>query len=173
MKVTNILSVLAVAATSASALTIDMSYRQQDQTPLIPFDTSIPGDSPIQLCSDPKDDLVDIKKITIDPNPPVPGQNLHIEVEADVKQRIEEGAQIWVEVKLGYIVLIRKTFDFCEEIKKIDLECPIEKGPLKVSKDEQLPKEIPPGLFKVTAKLYNQDEEQVTCLHAEVDFRKH
>ncbi|KAF3938977.1 hypothetical protein ABW19_dt0203739 [Dactylella cylindrospora] len=170
MRVSNILSILAVAITSASALSIDISYRPRDQSPLVPFETEIPGGSPVVLCEDGKGDLVDIKKITIEPNPPVAGQNLHIEVEADVKETIEPGAKIWVEVKLGYIILIKKTFDFCDEITNIDLECPIEKGPLTVTRDEQLPKEIPPGKFQVTAKLYDQYEVQVTCLKAHVQF---
>jgi hypothetical protein len=71
------------------------------------------------------------------------GETLNVKASGVVKQPIEEGATVWVEVKLGYIVLIRKTFDFCEQIKQVDRECPLN-GTVTVEKDVELPKEIPP-----------------------------
>lgn len=173
MKFATVLSVFAVGVTFVSALAVDIQYSPKDQTPVVPLDQKIPGNSPVSLCSlDPSKDLVTIDRVDIDPNPPVPGKTLHIEASGTVKERIEDGAYIWVEVKLGYIILIRKTFDFCEEIKNVDMECPIEEGPLKITKDVDLPEQIPPGKFIVTAKLFNKYDIQITCLKAEVTFKK-
>lgn len=32
----------------------------------------VPGDNPLYFCSDPKDDLLEIEKVDLDPNPPLP-----------------------------------------------------------------------------------------------------
>jgi len=172
MKFSSVLSVFTVAVASSSALSVDLGYRLNGQAPLVTLDTPIPGDSPVVLCSDPAKDLVTIDKVDIDPNPPVAGKTLHIEASGTVKERIEEGSTLFVEVKLGYIILIKKTFDFCEQIKNVDMECPIEEGPITVIKDVELPSEIPPGKFLVTAKLFNQNKEQITCLKAQVAFAR-
>ncbi|KAK6531623.1 Phosphatidylglycerol/phosphatidylinositol transfer protein, variant 2 [Orbilia ellipsospora] len=151
MKVTNLLSVLATAA-SASALSINLMSGLNDQSPMISPATvpTIPGGSPITYCVEanynPKNDLVDIERISIDPNPPVVGKSLHLEVSGDVKQRIEEGAVLAVEVKLGVIRLIKKDFDFCDLLSQanVTVSCPIEPGHLEVIKDQDLPAQIPP-----------------------------
>ena len=49
------------------------------------------------------------------PDPPVPGKNLTVTVDADVLETIEDGATADVTVKLGLIKLLQKTFDMCEE----------------------------------------------------------
>jgi hypothetical protein len=46
-------------------------------------------------------------------------------------------------VKLGVVTLIRKTVDFCEELKGTSLECPVQKGPIKFVKTFDLPQELP------------------------------
>jgi hypothetical protein len=34
--------------------------------------------------------------------------------------------------------------DLCEQVKNVDMKCPIEKGKTKITKDVELPNEIPP-----------------------------
>ncbi|KAF3903839.1 hypothetical protein AA313_de0209470 [Arthrobotrys entomopaga] len=179
MKFTNLLSVLVTAA-SASALSINLVPGRSDQSPIIsPFTVpTIPGGSPIKYCVepryDPANDLVDIERISIDPNPPVAGKSLHLEVSGEVKKRIDEGAYLAVEVKLGVIRLIKKTFDFCDLLTQanVTVSCPIEPGHLEVIKDQDLPAQIPPGKFVVSAHLFTVKNELVTCLHAEVTFAR-
>ena len=57
---------------------------------------------------------------------------------------MEEGAYVAITVKYGLITLIKSRIDLCEQVKNVDLECPLEKGLLKVTKDVDLPNEIPP-----------------------------
>lgn len=49
-----------------------------------------------------------------------------------------------LQVKYGYIRLINTKADLCDEIKNVDLECPIKKGRISIIKQVDLPKEIPP-----------------------------
>lgn len=72
------------------------------------------------------------------------GQTLTIEASGIVKEAIEEGAYVNLQVKYGYIRLINTSADLCKEMKNVELECPIKKGRLSITKNVELPKEIPP-----------------------------
>jgi hypothetical protein len=39
-----------------------------------PFDEAlkVPGDNPLQHCQDPKDDILELESVDLDPNPPLP-----------------------------------------------------------------------------------------------------
>lgn len=56
-----------------------------------------------------------IESITVSPDPPEPGKNLTVTVEATANEVVEEGAYADVTVKLGLIKLLQKRFDVCEE----------------------------------------------------------
>lgn len=72
------------------------------------------------------------------------GKDLVIKATGTVKQDIEKGAYVLLQVKYGLIRLISTKADLCEQIENVDLECPIEKGDLTVTKSVKLPAEIPP-----------------------------
>jgi hypothetical protein len=69
---------------------------------------------------------------------------LVIEATGTVKENIEEGAYVNLQVKYGLIRLINTKADLCEQLKNVDLECPIERGRITIVKTVELPKEIPP-----------------------------
>mgnify|MGYP001406834564 CR=1 FL=1 len=66
---------------------------------------------------------------------------------------IEEGAYVQLDVKYGYIRLIRTKADLCKEMKNVELECPIEKGRISITKNVDLPNEIPPVRFPNISRL--------------------
>jgi hypothetical protein len=68
---------------------------------------------------------------------------LTIEAKGTVSETIVEGAYVQLQVKYGLIRLINTKADLCEQVKNVDMECPIEKGLLVITKDVDLPKEIP------------------------------
>jgi hypothetical protein len=88
------------------------------------------------------------------------GQTLVIEAEGTVHKAILEGAYVNLQVKYGYIRLINTKADLCEQIKNVDLECPIEKGKLVITKSIELPKEIPP--VSVVMPLLTDYQENAT-----------
>lgn len=77
-----------------------------------------------------------------------------------------------LQVKYGLITIIKQEADLCNTVKNVDLECPIKKGETKLTKEVDLPKEIPPGKYTVIADVYTKDQEKVTCLTAQVQFSK-
>jgi hypothetical protein len=47
-------------------------------------------------------------------------------------------------VKYGLITLLRTKADLCDQINNVDLECPIKKGKLTITKTVDIPNEVPP-----------------------------
>lgn len=77
--------------------------------------------------------------------------------------------------------------NLCEQVSNVDLSCPIKKGKTTITKDVELPKEIPPVSFKplqdyvdanpipqgkytVFADAYTKDKKKIICLEATVQF---
>lgn len=140
---------------------------------VITTDLKIPGDSPLELCDkDHSKDTITIDSVDLLPNPPKAGQELVIKASGTVKEKIEKGAYVLLQVKYGLIRLISTKADLCEQIENVDLECPIEEGKLSVVKSVDLPAEIPPGKYSVFADVYTADDEPITCLTATVVFSR-
>lgn len=72
------------------------------------------------------------------------GETLTIEAIGTFTKDVEEGAYIQLQVKYGLIRLINTKADLCEQVKNVDLECPIKAGKTTITKDVDLPTEIPP-----------------------------
>ncbi|KAE9981941.1 hypothetical protein EG327_006055 [Venturia inaequalis] len=145
----------------------DSQLRLQNDDPL-----SVPGENPLLFCADPKDNILAITKADLNPNPPKAGTTLSISAEGYLNEDIEDGAKVHITVKYGVITLINQETDLCEQTHNVDLECPLEKGELKLTKDVDLPKEIPPGNYHVLADVYTKDGKKITCLTAAVSFRR-
>jgi len=133
----------------------------------------VPGESPLEYCQpNHENDLLLIEHVNLSPNPPQSGTTLTIEAVGTFVEDIEEGAYVHLQVKYGLIRLINTTADLCEQVKNVDMECPIKKGKTTIVKDVELPDEIPPGKYTVLADVYTKDDVHITCLTAAVTFSK-
>ncbi|KAI4135366.1 MAG: hypothetical protein LQ347_000732 [Umbilicaria vellea] len=155
---------LPVLATSKS-----VSFGKQE-TLIVDGSLKVPGANPLKFCQDPSDNILAIQNVNLAPNPPTPGNTLSIEAVGLFSQDIEKGAYINLSVKYGLITLIRQTADLCEQLKNVDQDCPVKKGETKITKDVELPKQIPPGTYSVLADVYTVDDDRITCLEATVVF---
>ncbi|KAK9491938.1 ML domain-containing protein [Lipomyces doorenjongii] len=170
-----IASTILAAAAAVSAVSIQ-------QLPL-PFDEPavsllaaptrpVPGQSPVAICDLDASQVLDIKYLNIDPNPPLKGAELYIEGEGYLAEQINEGSFVEVEVRYGFIRLVKETIDLCEQLENADRPCPLEQGTIKFSKTVELPNEIPPGKYNVVARAYKEDYQLITCLTASVEFAR-
>ncbi|KAL8723324.1 MAG: hypothetical protein Q9225_000376 [Loekoesia sp. 1 TL-2023] len=141
-----------------------------NQQTLLDDDLSVPGDNPLKFCNDPADYILTIENVDLDPNPPEKGKDLQIKAKGNFTQKIEQGAYIQLSVKYGLITLISTTADLCEQMKEVDETCPLD-GAKEFTKDVTLPKEIPPGKYSVLADVFTNDDEEITCLKAAVQFK--
>lgn len=157
---------------SASATALSLSGRG-DQSVIVNDELDVPGQSPLKFCeADRANDIITIEEVILNPNPPLAGATLTISARGTVKETIVDGAYVKLQVKYGYIKLLDTTADLCKEIKNVDLDCPIEEGPIEIVKDIDLPKEIPPGKYIVTADVFSKDDDHITCLTATVVFAR-
>ncbi|OTB08074.1 hypothetical protein M426DRAFT_52501 [Hypoxylon sp. CI-4A] len=131
----------------------------------------VPGDSPLEFCdTDHSKDIVKIESVDLLPNPPETGAELVIRATGTVFEPITKDAYVQITVKYGLIRLVNMKADLCEQVGNVDLECPIEKGVLSITKSVEIPKEVPPGTYNVFADVYNADDTPITCLQATVKF---
>ncbi|KAL4996947.1 Phosphatidylglycerol/phosphatidylinositol transfer protein [Aspergillus recurvatus] len=149
---------LAVIATPASFF----GYTQD----VIAEGAPVKGDNPLEYCSKPSGDLLEIQSVDLAPNPPKAGTTLKIKAAGNLHERIEQGAYVVLEVKYGLITLLRQTADLCEQLTNVDLQCPLEEGPMVLTKQVQLPQQIPRGRYTVHADVYTKDDKRITCLDA-------
>jgi len=134
---------------------------------------TVPGESPLEYCEPNHDkDLLLIEYVDLTPNPPVPGATLTIEAVGTFLEDIDEGAYVILQVKYGLIRLVNTKADLCEQVKNVDLDCPIKKGKTTITKDVEIPNEIPPGKYTVLADVYTKDDTHIICLTATVSFLK-
>ncbi|KAF8898658.1 ML domain-containing protein [Infundibulicybe gibba] len=119
-------------------------------------------------------DPIQIKSIKVSPDPPKPGEDLTVEVNAIATRTIEEGAYADVTVKLGLIKLLHKQFDVCEEARNADadIQCPVTTGEYNVKHTVALPKEVPKAKFTVQVRGYTVADDDMLCLNLKVDFMK-
>jgi len=119
-------------------------------------------------------DAIEIKSLSVDPDPPKAGHKLTIYASGKVKQLIDEGAYADVVVKLGLIKLLTKRFDICEELRtnNATLQCPVEPGEYDIVQTVDLPREIPKAKFIVQTRAFTQppEEADMACADIAIDF---
>ncbi|KAL8941624.1 MAG: hypothetical protein Q9216_002126 [Gyalolechia sp. 2 TL-2023] len=140
-----------------------------NQQPLLNNELSVPGDNPLEFCSDPNEFILTIDSVDLDPNPPEKGKNLQIKATGNFTEQVEQDAYINLSVKYGLITLVNTKADLCEQMKQVDETCPLS-GAKDFTKEVALPKEIPPGTYHVLADVYTKDDKKITCLKATAHF---
>ncbi|EAW13998.1 ML domain-containing protein [Aspergillus clavatus NRRL 1] len=164
MKLLSSTAALLVCLGPLSASARSISFFDSTQAPIQVQKYPVEGDNPLEYCANPAGNILEIKSVDLSPDPPLPGQTLTINASGILNDRVEEGATVALEVKYGLITLIRQTADLCEQIKNVDLECPLEKGEMTLTKQVDLPSHIPPGRYNVHADVYSKDGRRITCL---------
>lgn len=129
----------------------------------------VPGDNPLVYCTKERaGEILQLEYANLSPNPPVPyvgsarlvegntaneirGQTLKIIAKGKLEQDIKEGAYVLLTVKYGLIRLVSTKALLCDQIKNVDMECPVEKGVITITKDVEIPNEVPPVSFYITS----------------------
>ena len=72
------------------------------------------------------------------------GKTLTIEASGNFSEKVEAGAYLYLTVKYGLIRLIYSKEDLCDQLKNVGTECPVGPGPVVVTKEVEIPAQIPP-----------------------------
>ncbi|PYH95999.1 putative ML domain protein [Aspergillus ellipticus CBS 707.79] len=163
---------LCAAPLSATARSLD--WFGSSQTPIYANgDFPVKGDNPLEYCNDPAGYTLEIDHVDLSPNPPLPGKTLTITAKGTLSEPVEKGAYVLLEVKYGLITLVRQRADLCDQIVNVDLECPLEKGEMVLTKQVELPSQIPPGKYNVHADVFSEDGKRITCLDGKnIEFKR-
>ncbi|PMD47320.1 putative Phosphatidylglycerol/phosphatidylinositol transfer protein [Hyaloscypha variabilis F] len=132
---------------------------------------AVPGNNPLTYCqAEHGDDILILDHVNLTPNPPQAGETLTIEAVGTLLEEVDKGAYVILQVKFGLIRLVNTQADLCTQVSNVDLECPIEKGKITITKDVEIPKEIPSGTYTVFADVYTKEKKKIVCLEATVLF---
>ncbi|DAA74854.1 TPA_exp: Phosphatidylglycerol/phosphatidylinositol transfer protein [Trichophyton benhamiae CBS 112371] len=146
-------------------------FRDTSQIPLdTDGDLKVPGDNPLMYCADPSENLLQIERVDLSPNPPLPGQPLVIKASGITAKEIKKGATVQLQVTYGFLQLINQEMDLCDQTEKVGLDCPLEKGKMVLKKSVDIPPQVPPGKYIVRADVSSAEGEPITCLTATVVF---
>jgi len=133
----------------------------------------VTGDSPLKYCkAQHADDILSLDHVNLSPNPPTAGNKLTIEAVGTLLEPLEKDAYVILQVKYGLIRLVNMKQDLCDQVSNVNLECPVQEGKITISKDVDLPSEIPPGKYEVLADAYTKDDRHIICLEATVVFSR-
>ncbi|KAJ1663990.1 hypothetical protein IW140_004447 [Coemansia sp. RSA 1813] len=118
-----------------------------------------------------EDDIIDIKYVKLDPEQPKRSTPIHLNALAYVKESIA-AATANVKVKYGFITLLNRNYDLCEELKNnLNRTCPVDEGPIDLDIDIDIPGFIPPGWFHLDAVAWRDaDDKQLGHIRADVRF---
>ncbi|CAF9931791.1 Phosphatidylglycerol/phosphatidylinositol transfer protein [Imshaugia aleurites] len=166
MKLTTALLPLFISSLATSS---SLSFFGSDQQ-VLDKTLEVPGANPLEFCEKNDDYILTINNVDLEPNPPLPGKTLTIKAKGNFTEKVEEGAYLLLVVKYSLIKLINQRADLCEQMKDaVNEECPLI-GEKTITKDVDLPKEIPPGSYTVNADAYTKDGVKITCLTASIKF---
>ncbi|ORZ32717.1 MD-2-related lipid-recognition domain-containing protein, partial [Catenaria anguillulae PL171] len=128
--------------------------------------------SDVKQCAKNSDaDALDLESLELIPDQPKRGEPLQVRLKGQLRRTIDRPATVHVLVKLGrFIQLLKQDLDLCNEVGRVDLTCPLQQGPIVIDKKFDLPNEIPPGTYYVTADITDQEGGPVTCVQVAVKF---
>ncbi|KAB8069866.1 ML domain-containing protein [Aspergillus leporis] len=120
------------------------------------------------------DDVVQLKDISVNPDPPSAGKSLEVKLAGTVTDVIDEGAYIDVTIRLGRVKILTKTFDVCKTLSDYNstIQCPVKPGTFEVSHTADLPRELPLARFDIDALGFTNTDEDMLCLKIIADFRR-
>lgn len=132
---------------------------------------SVPGENSFDYCDqDYTSDILQLDYVNLNPKEPKQGQTLLIEAAGNLLQEVNYDAYFRVKVSLGLIVLFKMESYLCDQISKVNMTCPLEKGPIMVKKEVKLPLVIPPGHYMLTADAFTDENERLLCLTTKIKF---
>ncbi|KDQ19894.1 hypothetical protein BOTBODRAFT_152449 [Botryobasidium botryosum FD-172 SS1] len=117
-------------------------------------------------------DALQIHKLAISPDPPVPGRDLKVSGSGYLSETILEGAYINVVVKLGNTRILTQKFDICEEARtnNLTVQCPVQPGQYDLTHTIHIPRETPRARYTVLSRAFTVDDHDIACADIKVNL---
>lgn len=95
-------------------------------------------------------DSFQLNSLVLDPDPVLKNKDLNIKIIGKVIKVINDG-NLNVNIKLGVLTLINKTYTFCSQIEQFNEKCPISLGEKIYIKSIGIPN-VPSGIYNIQLK---------------------
>ncbi|PON98367.1 MD-2-related lipid-recognition domain containing protein [Trema orientale] len=113
----------------------------------------------VKYCDTQKNYLVKVNGLDIDPNPVVRGKPATFKISATTDTPLS-GGKLVVDVSYFGLHIHSEDHDLCTETS-----CPVSIGDFVVSHSQVLPGFTPPGTYKLTMKMNDENGHQLTCIN--------
>lgn len=105
-------------------------------------------------------------QVVLAPDPPRQQHPLEVYVSGSLSRNVTTGAKARITVKLGFIQLLDATYDACDQMKQVDLACPLGQGRVEMRHTWDIPA-VPPGHYR--AHVVVSDElGEIACIDADL-----
>jgi len=108
-------------------------------------------------------DLLQIKSISLSPDPPQVGNSLSINGLGSLSKTITSGT-LHLRLKYYTIQIANSTYDLCSTLGDVGIKCPLNAGPLQFTATEPIPTGVPIGPYYIYLELKDSSGNQITCL---------
>jgi hypothetical protein len=120
-------------------------------------------------------DAIILHSVSLTPDPPVAGSPLSAVFDFTANKEILEGAYVEIKVKVGFITLLTTTIDLCDDsedgvLTDTGVSCPIAAGDYVLTKNVDLPAEIPALEFTVETRGFTYDDADMFCVNVLANF---
>jgi len=129
-----------------------------------------------QFCSNTTTDILNIRRLSVIPFPPVAGQSLSFYVEGNVRSgSIKNGSMAFIDISIGSLAKIASIpLNICELTRAYNktLKCPL-KGPFALNYTVNIPDSVPPLTFGVSLSGKNPEPKPdlLTCINGTVSIK--
>jgi hypothetical protein len=114
-------------------------------------------------CGSPPD-IFQLKYLDFKPEIVRKGQKLRVLVAGHLREQLNKGAHVLVNIKYGWIRLPNQDLDICDILPSAGLHCPVKAGSdIAADVEIDIPGSIPSGNYALKLIFKNNDQRQVAC----------
>ena len=96
------------------------------------------------------------------------GQNFTLAAQGYLKQDVHPGSIVRLQANLhvgkAFIPIFRSLYDLCELLPDFGEYCPVDSGEIYLSRQSELPDEIPKGEYQVIVQAITDDKKELFCI---------
>jgi len=112
-------------------------------------------------------DTLTINSVTINPDPPVKGDNVTVGVYGSLTESIT-GGNVTILIKYGIIYIVDETQNIC--LADPEVGCPINAGNVAIKQTVLVPATIPAGSYDAGVVGVDENENQIFCVNVTLNF---
>lgn len=140
------------------ALIIHSQAHVSEPTRVIRSASEVDGPFPFELCTDSPTDL-NISTLYVNPDPPVKGSDIHLELLGTVDEQLNKGSILQVDVEYSGVPIYKEIIPLYTIT-----HMPVNPGPVTFNYSVAIPSIAPSGGYVVTLTFDDQFGTEIACI---------